>query len=129
MNRFLTVREEVSLQHAWASLQVGKLAHDERLRIVSLGMFTQLVRAGRSAKRAQAHSLGQQVHAQAYTLAYRRWLCALLPAWWQAFLLIMLFMNPIKPSYQDLRKCHDSPTISPDIGKRREYFSFAALRL
>jgi len=54
--------------------------------------------AGRSASARRRH-LGQQVHAQAYTLpsptgcAYCRVAAA--------FLLIMLFYEPLKPSYQD----------------------------
>jgi DHA2 family multidrug resistance protein len=47
--------------------------------------------------------LGQQVHAQAYTLAIADGF-VLITGVVAAFLLLMLLMNPVKVSYQDLRR-------------------------
>ena len=47
--------------------------------------------------------LGQQVHAQAYTLAIADGF-VLIAAVAAAFLLAMLLMSPIKITYQDLRR-------------------------
>jgi len=102
MNRFLTVREEFHSNMLGLHVQVGNWLTDERLRIVSLGMLPSSSGSDEAQARAGA-LLGQQVHAQAYTLAIADGF-VLIAGVVAAFLLIMLFMHPVKPSYQDLRR-------------------------
>ena len=102
MNRFLIVREEFHSNMLGLHIQVGNWLTDERLRAVSLGMLPSSSGSDEAQLRAGA-LLGQQVHAQAYTLAIGDGF-VLIAGVVAAFLLIMLFMQPIKPTYQDLRK-------------------------
>ena len=102
MNRFLTVREEFHSNMLGLHVQVGNWLTDERLRIVGLGMLPSSSGSDEAQARAGA-LLGQQVHAQAYTLAIADGF-VLIAGVVAAFLLIMLFMHPVKPSYQDLRR-------------------------
>jgi MFS transporter, DHA2 family, multidrug resistance protein len=102
MNRFLTVREEFHSNMLGLHIQIGNWLTDERLQMASLGVFP----GSSGSEEAQARAgvlLGQQVHAQAYTLAIADGfvLVACVAA---VFLLTMLLMHPIKPSYQDLRR-------------------------
>jgi DHA2 family multidrug resistance protein len=102
MNRFLTVREEFHSNMLGLHVQIGNWLTDEHLRIVTLGMLP----GSSGFEEAQARAgalLGQQVHAQAYTLAVADGF--VLIAWVAAaFLMVMLFMHRVKPSYQDLRR-------------------------
>jgi len=102
MNRFLTVREEFHSNMLGLHVQIGNWLTDEHLRILSLGMLP----GSSGLEEAQARAgalLGQQVHAQAYTLAVADGF--VLIAWVAAaFLMVMLFMHRVKPSYQDLRR-------------------------
>jgi DHA2 family multidrug resistance protein len=102
MNRFLTVREEFHSNMLGLHVQIGNWLTDERLRLFSLGLLP----SSSGSEEAQARAgalLGRQVHAQAYTLAVADGF-VLVAAVTAAFLLIMLLMQPVKVSYQDLRK-------------------------
>jgi len=102
MNRFLTVREEFHSNMLGLHVQVGDWLTDERLRLISLGMLPRSSGLDEAQARAGA-LLGQQVHAQAYTLAVADGF-VLITGVVAAFLLLMLLMTPVKVSYQDLRK-------------------------
>jgi len=102
MNRFLTVREEFHSNMIGLHVQLGNWLTDERLRSISLGLLP----SSSGLEEAQARAgalLGRQVHAQAYTLAIADGF-VLVAAVAAAFLLVMLFMRPVKVSYQDLRR-------------------------
>jgi MFS transporter, DHA2 family, multidrug resistance protein len=102
MNRFLTVREEFHSNLLGLHVQLGDWLTDERLHLISLGMLPRS--SGMDEAQARAGSLlGQQVHAQAYTLAIGDGF-VLIAGVAAAFLLLMLIMKPVKVSYQDLRK-------------------------
>jgi DHA2 family multidrug resistance protein len=102
MNRFLTVREEFHSNMLGLHVQVGDWLTDEHLRLISLGMLPNS--SGMEEAQARAGALlGQQVHAQAYTLAIADGF-VLIAGVAAAFLLLMLIMNPVKVSYQDLRR-------------------------
>ena len=102
MNRFLSVREQFHSNMLGLHVQIGNWLTDERLRSVSLGMLPGS--SGQEEAQARAGALlGQQVHAQAYTLAIADGF-VLIAGVAAAFLLIMLLMHPVKPSYQDLRR-------------------------
>ena len=102
MNRFLTVREEFHSNMLGLHVQVGDWLTDERLHLISLGMLPRSSGLDEAQARAGA-LLGQQVHAQAYTLAIADGF-VLITGVAAAFLLLMLLMTPVKVSYQDLRK-------------------------
>jgi DHA2 family multidrug resistance protein len=102
MNRFLTVREEFHSNLLGLHVQVGDWLTDERLHLISLGMLPRSSGVDEAQARAGA-LLGQQVHAQAYTLAIADGF-VLITGVAVAFLLLMLLMNPVKVSYQDLRR-------------------------
>jgi MFS transporter, DHA2 family, multidrug resistance protein len=102
MNRFLTVREEFHSNLLGLHVQLGDWLTDERLHMISLGMLPSSSGMDEAQARAGA-LLGQQVHAQAYTLAIADGF-VLIAGVAAAFLLLMLLMTPIKVSYQDLRK-------------------------
>jgi len=102
MNRFLSVREQFHSNMIGLHVEIGNWLTDERLRSASLGMLPGSSGQEEAQERAGA-LLGQQVHAQAYTLAIADGF-VLIAGVAAAFLLIMLLMHPIKPSYQDLRR-------------------------
>jgi MFS transporter, DHA2 family, multidrug resistance protein len=102
MNRFLTVREEFHSNLLGLHVQVGDWLTDERLHLISLGMLPRSSGVDEAQTRAGA-LLGQQVHAQAYTLAIADGF-VLIAGVAAAFLLLMLLMKPVNVSYQDLRK-------------------------
>jgi len=102
MNRFLSVREQFHSNMLGLHVQIGNWLTDERLRMVSFGMLP--ASSGQEEAQARAGALlGQQVHAQAYTLAIADSfvLIAVVAA---VFLLAMLLMSPVKITYQDLRR-------------------------
>ena len=102
MNRFLSVREQFHSNMLGLHVQIGNWLTDERLRMVSLGMLP--ASSGQEEAQARAGALlGQQVHAQAYTLAIADSF-VLIAAVAAAFLLAMLLMTPVKITYQDLRR-------------------------
>ena len=102
MNRFIVVREEFHSNMLGLHVQVGNWLTDERLRMASLGVLPGSSGVDEAQARAGA-LLGQQVHAQAYTLAVADGF-VLIAAVAAAFLMIMLLMQPVKYSYQDLRR-------------------------
>lgn len=101
MTHFLAVREKFHSNLLGLHVQNGDWVTDERLRMLSSGLF-----AGSSGfEEAQSRALGilgQQVRAQAYTLATADGF--ILVGWVVvAYLLLMLFLQPGKLSYLDLR--------------------------
>ena len=102
MNRFISVREQFHSNMLGLHVQIGNWLTDEQLRSASLGMLPGS--SGQEEAQARAGALlGQQVHAQAYTLAIADGF-VLIAGVAAAFLLIMLLMHPVRPSYQDLRR-------------------------
>jgi hypothetical protein len=74
----------------------------ERLRTISLGVLP--VSSGQEEAQGRAVGLlSRQVHAQAYTLATADGF-VLIAGVTAAFLMVMLLMQPVKISYQDLRR-------------------------
>jgi DHA2 family multidrug resistance protein len=102
MNRFLTVREEFHSNSLGLHVQTGSWLTDDRLRTISLGLLPRSSGLEEALGRAGT-VLGQQVHAQAYTLAVADGF-VLIACVAATFLLIMLTMQPVKVSYQDLRR-------------------------
>jgi DHA2 family multidrug resistance protein len=102
MNHFISVREKFHSNLLGLHLQSGSWLTDERLRLLSGGIFS----ASAGPDEAQYRAIGilsQQVRAQAYTLATADGF--ILAGWMAAaYLLLMLFLRPARISYQDLRK-------------------------
>ncbi|PWT99490.1 MAG: MFS transporter [Terriglobia bacterium] len=102
MNHFISVREKLHSNLLGLHLQIGSWLTDERLRLLSGGLFSGSTGQDEAQKRAIG-ILSKQVHAQAYTMAIADGF--LLVGWMVvAYLLLMLFLRPPKFSYQDLRK-------------------------
>ena len=102
MTHFIAVREKFHSNLLGLHLQAGSWLTDERLRMLTGGLFS----ASDGADEAQYRAVGilsQQVRAQAYTLATADGfvLAGLMAA---AYLLLMLFLRPARISFQDLRK-------------------------
>jgi MFS transporter, DHA2 family, multidrug resistance protein len=83
-------------------VDIGDWLTDERLRTLTAGLFP----ASAGPDEAQQRAIGilsQQVKTQAYTLAISD--AFTLIAWMVvAYLLLMLFLKPVKISYKMLRK-------------------------
>jgi DHA2 family multidrug resistance protein len=102
MNHFISVREKVHSNLLGLHLQIGSWLTDERLRLLSGGLFSASAGPDEAQKRAIG-ILSQQVRAQAYTLATADGF--ILVGWMVvAYLLLMLFLRPARISFQDLRK-------------------------
>jgi DHA2 family multidrug resistance protein len=101
MTRFISVREQFHSNLLGLHVQVGSWLTDERVRILSGG----LLQGSTGPEEAQYRAvgiLGQQVRGQAYTLATADGF--ILIGWMVvAYLLMMLFLQPGKISYKDLR--------------------------
>ena len=101
MTRFVYVREQFHSNLLGLHVQAGSWLTDERLKVLSGGLFPGSV----GPEEAQYRALGilsQQVRAQAYTLATADGF--ILIGWIVvAYLLMMLFLRPAKISYKDLR--------------------------
>jgi DHA2 family multidrug resistance protein len=101
MTRFVSLREKFHSNLLGLHVQAGNWLTQERLHMLSGGMLPQ------SGGPEEAHDrafelLGQQVRAQAYTMAISDGF--LLIAWMAAaYLLLMLFLRPGRFSYRDLR--------------------------
>lgn len=101
LTRLITVRERFHSNLLGLHVQAGSWLTDERVGMLTGGMFTASSGSPEAQNRAVA-ILSEQVRGQAYTLAISDgfiaigWICA-------AFLLAMLFMRPIKLGYKDLR--------------------------
>jgi DHA2 family multidrug resistance protein len=102
MNHFILVREKFHSNLLGLHVQSGSWLTDERLRLLSGGLFP----ASTGPDEAQYRAIGalsQQVRAQAYTLATADGF--LLVGWMVvAYLVLMLFLRPSRISYLDLRK-------------------------
>jgi MFS transporter, DHA2 family, multidrug resistance protein len=101
MTRLITVRERFHSNLLGLHVQAGSWLTEERVRMLSGGLFPASTGPQEAQHRALA-LLSQQVRGQAYTQAISDgfitivWISA-------AFLLVMLVMRPIKISYKDLR--------------------------
>jgi DHA2 family multidrug resistance protein len=101
MTRFMTVRERLHSNLLGLHVQAGSWLTDERVRMLSAGLFP----GSDGPEEAQQRAVGilsGQVRAQAYTMAIAD--AFVLIAWViAAYLLLMLFLKPGKISYQTLR--------------------------
>ena len=102
MSRFLTVREKLHSNLLGLHVQAGSWLTDERVRALTAGLFPK----SSGSPEAQARAVGilsRQVRAQAFTMSTADGF--ILIGWMVvAYLLLMLFLKPVKFSYQDLRK-------------------------
>jgi DHA2 family multidrug resistance protein len=102
MNRIVTVRERFHDNVLGLHIQAGNWLTDERVRVLTAGLFP----ASNGSDEAQSRAigiLGQQVRAQAYTMAISDGFIVI--GWMVvAYLLLLLFLRPAKFSYKDLRK-------------------------
>ena len=102
MTRFISVREQFHSNLLGLQVQVGSWLTDERLRMLSGGVLPGSTGPEEAQYRAVG-ILGQQVRAQAYTLATADGF--ILVGWVVvAYLILMLLLRPGKFSYMDLRK-------------------------
>jgi MFS transporter, DHA2 family, multidrug resistance protein len=102
MTHFISAREKFHSNLLGLHVQAGTWITEERLRLLSAGLLRDSTGPEEAQFRA-AGILGQQVRAQAYTLATADGF--ILIAWMvAAYLLVMLLLRPAKFSYQDLRK-------------------------
>jgi len=101
MTRFISVREQFHSNLLGLHVDVGNWLTDERVRMLSAGLFS----GSASAEEAQQRAVGllsQQVRGQAYTMAISD--AFILIAWTVvAYLFLMLFLRPGKMSYRILR--------------------------
>lgn len=102
MTRFISVREQFHSNLLGLHVQIGSWLTDERVRMLSGGLLPQSTSPEETQSRALG-ILGQQVRAQAYTLATADGF--MLIGWMVvAYLTLMLFLRPGRISYKDLRK-------------------------
>jgi MFS transporter, DHA2 family, multidrug resistance protein len=102
MTHFISVREKFHSNLLGLHVVSGGWLSDERLRMLSGGLFPDSGGSEEAQYRAIA-ILGQQVRAQAYTLATSDGF--ILVGWMVvAYLLLMLLLRPAKFSYRDLRR-------------------------
>jgi DHA2 family multidrug resistance protein len=101
MTRFLAIREQLHSNLLGLHVNIGGWLADERVRLLTAGLFP----GSSGAEEAQARALGvlsQQVRGQAYTLAIGD--AFILIAWMVvAYLGLMLFLRPGKISFRILR--------------------------
>ena len=102
MTHLISVREKFHSNLLGLHLQSGSWLTDDRVRLLTGGLFS----ASAGPDEAQYRAIGilsRQVQAQAYTLAIADGF--IVAAWMAAaYLLLMLFLRPPKISFQDLRK-------------------------
>jgi DHA2 family multidrug resistance protein len=102
MNRIVTVRERFHDNALGLHVQAGNWLTDERLRVLSAGLFS----PSSGSDEAQSRAIGvlnQQVRGQAYTMAISDGFIVI--CWMVVvYLLLLLFLRPAKFSYRDLRK-------------------------
>jgi MFS transporter, DHA2 family, multidrug resistance protein len=102
MTRVLTVREQFHSNMLGLNVQLGNWLTDARLRVLTAGFLPNSSGADEAQSRA-IDVLSKQVKAQAYTLAISDGF--ILIGWMVvAYLIMMLFLKPIRISYKDLRK-------------------------
>jgi DHA2 family multidrug resistance protein len=101
MTRFLSVREQLHSNLLGLHVELGSWLTDERVRMLSTGLFSGSTGPEEAQQRAVG-ILGQQVRAQAYTLATADGFILIT---WVVFgyLLLMLFLRPGKISYKILK--------------------------
>jgi DHA2 family multidrug resistance protein len=102
MTRFISLREKFHSNLLGLHVQAGAWPTDERLRVLSRGLWPE------SAGQEEAHNrapeiLGHQVRAQAYTMAVADGFI-LIGSMAAVWLLSMLFLRPGKIRYKDLRQ-------------------------
>jgi len=101
MTRVVTVRERFHSNMLGLHVEIGNWLTDDRLRMLSGGLFPGSAGLEEAQHRATV-ILTQQVRAQAYTLAISDGF--ILVGWTVvAYLLLMLCLRPAKFSYKDLR--------------------------
>jgi MFS transporter, DHA2 family, multidrug resistance protein len=102
MTRIITVRERFHDNLLGLHVQAGSWLTDQRLHALSAGLFPPSTGSNEAQSRA-IDILGQQVRAQAYTMAISDGFIVIC---WMivAYLLLLLFLRRAKYSYQDLRK-------------------------
>jgi len=101
MIRFVSVREQFHSNMLGLNVEIGNWLTDERLRMLSGGLFPGSTGLEQAQHRAVV-ILTQQLRAQAYTLAISDGF--ILVGWTVvAYLLLMLCLRPAKFSYKDLR--------------------------
>jgi DHA2 family multidrug resistance protein len=102
MTRFVSVREKFHSNLVGLHVETGDWLTDERLRLLTGGVWPQS--AGMEEARSRAlEILTRQVRAQAYTMAIADGF--ILIGWITVvYLILMLFLRPGKFSYRDLRK-------------------------
>jgi len=102
MSRFISVREQFHSNMLGLRVQIGSWLTDDRVRMLSGGALPNSTGPEEAQHRAVT-ILGQQVRAQAYTLATSDGF--ILIVWVViAYLLMMLLLRPGKITYMDLRK-------------------------
>jgi DHA2 family multidrug resistance protein len=102
MTRIVTVRERFHDNALGLHVQAGSWFTDERLQALSAGLFSRSTGSDEAQSRAIG-ILGQQVRAQAYTMAISDGFIVI--CWMVVvYLLLLLFLKHVKFSYQDLRK-------------------------
>ena len=102
MTHFISVREKFHSNLLGLRIVSGSWLSDERLRMLSGGLFPDSGGSEEAQYRAIS-ILGQQVRAQAYTLATADGF--ILVGWVVvAYLLLMLLLRPATISYRDLRR-------------------------
>jgi MFS transporter, DHA2 family, multidrug resistance protein len=101
MTHFIAVREKFHSNLLGLNVQAGNWLTDERVRILSGGMLLES-KGSEDAQYSAIVLLGQQVRAQAYTMAIAD--AFILVGWFVvAYLLLMLLLRAGKLSYRDLR--------------------------
>ena len=101
MTRFISVREKFHSNLLGLHVQTGNWLTDERLKVVSGSVFPGSTGWEEARERA-IDLLGQQVRAQAYTMAIADGFLLIV---WLAlgYLMLMLLLKPGRISYKDLR--------------------------
>ncbi|HKE31797.1 MAG TPA: MFS transporter [Candidatus Angelobacter sp.] len=101
MTRFLSLRQQFHSNILGLHVETGSWLTDERIRMLSGGVFPQSTGPEEALSRA-VRLLNQQVRAQAYTMAIADGF--ILIVWMVvAYLLLMLLLRPAKISYKDIR--------------------------
>jgi DHA2 family multidrug resistance protein len=101
MGRFLSLREKYHSNMLGLHVDTGSWLTDQRIRMLSGGMLPSSTGQEEAVSRA-VKVLGQQVRAQAYTIATAD--AFILIGWMVvAYLLLMLLLRPPKLSFKDLR--------------------------
>jgi DHA2 family multidrug resistance protein len=102
MTRFLSLRQKFHSNMLGLNVETGSWLTDERIRMLSGGLFPQSTGQEEALSRAVS-LLHQQVRAQAYTMAIADGF--ILIGWMVvAYLLLMLLLRPAKISFKDISR-------------------------